>query len=136
MESTCTKVVWDSFKWRGIPKLYLNKISALNNLPHKRDAAIGLQKILKTFAKECGYFPDDVHYRPPKEQEPITWAAHAVTFEGGPTDWGIHLSFLLTNDSWYTEPYWGFDLHFCDDIVVGGLRIRMKEAIKENGSNA
>ena len=100
--------------WRGIPLPYLKKIARLNNYVRKADAAKKLHKILQDFANEYGYMAEDVSYRPPEDAKYYTSAAHCVSFEGGPHEWGVCLSFLLSNENWYTEPYHAFDVHFYD----------------------
>lgn len=37
-----------------------------------------------------------------------------VVWESGPYDWAISMSMELRGPNWHTEPYYGFDLHFCD----------------------
>ena len=38
-----------------------------------------------------------------------------VIWEAGPYDWGVIASFDAHGPSWWTEPYWGFDLLFIED---------------------
>ena len=107
--------------WRGIPLPYLKKIARLNNYIRKVDAAKKLHKILQEFASKYGYTAEDVFYRPPEEAKYYVTEHHYanaeyhyVSFEGGPPDWGIKISHILSNDNWYTECCYPFDVLFVD----------------------
>ena len=82
----------------------------------KADAAKALHRVLCDYATKCGMDPDmEVTIRSPEENE--SFGQHPcwyVSFEAGDYQWAIGSSFTLSNEHWYTEPYYSFDLEFTD----------------------
>jgi len=76
-------------------------------------AAKGFYEAMKKVVIDCGQNPEsELHLFKPGEglgNEGV-WQ---VSWEAGPYDWaiGASLSFMMSK-SWYTEPYYGFDLCF------------------------
>ena len=84
------------------------------------DAAKALGAALKKYAVEVqGYTPDlaegEISVWPPERTVQYSGSkSWCVVWESGPYDWAISMSMQLRGPNWYTEPYYGFDLHFCD----------------------
>lgn len=77
----------------------------------QEDAAKGLYEALRKVAAEKGQNPDiEVSIWAPGENGP-SWR---VSWEAGPYDWAIPVSFKVTGPWGFTEPYYGFDLCFTD----------------------
>lgn len=82
----------------------------------KANAAKALYRVLRLYVIEIGGDPDlEVTIRSPEENK--SFGQHPcwyVGFEGGDYAWAIGASFTLSNDHWYTEPFYSFDLEFTD----------------------
>ena len=77
-------------------------------------AAKALYKVLVEYAQSCGMDPSmEVSIRSPKENLAFGFQeCWYVGFEAGDYQWAIGASFTLSNNHWYTEPYYSFDLNF------------------------
>ena len=83
----------------------------------KAGAAKGLYKALVNYAQKIGYTKEqaerEIFIKTPEEAEQINgYKSWWVCWEGFIYDWAIGASFQISGDWGYTEPYYGFDLHF------------------------
>ena len=78
----------------------------------KEAAAKGFCEALNRAAISMGYSPTARFCSP--EDEYMGQRAWCVTWEDGPYQWAIPVSFLVTGPWGYTEPYYGFDLSFVE----------------------
>lgn len=78
------------------------------------DAAKALYKELCKLADKVGQNSDiEVRIYSPKESKQRGYCTGwQVVWEAGPFEWAIAASFEISNDKWYTEPYYSFDLCF------------------------
>ncbi len=63
-----------------------------------------------------GFQPDiEVHIHTPEQTEARGYGRFwNVSFEAGPFEWAVHASMVIDNPNWYVEPYYSFDLQFCE----------------------
>lgn len=82
----------------------------------KAGAAKALYRALVKLNKELGGADGEVIIRSPKEDSPNGYPCWWVCWEGGPYSWACPTSFDVSNHTagWYSEPYWSFDLAFCE----------------------
>lgn len=53
-------------------------------------------------------------HSPEQSQEHIGVKRWHVSWEAGPWEWAIRLSFAMQSEKWWVEPYWSFSLTFED----------------------
>ena len=79
----------------------------------KAGAAKGLYKALMSYANKKGLDTSGLFIKSPDESKLCNgYKAWWVCWEGFIYDWAIGASFQVTGKWGYTEPYYGFDLHF------------------------
>lgn len=78
-----------------------------------QEAASAFFDALDTFATAAGYPEGSVGLWEPQDAEARGYGHNwMVTWEDGPYQWAINMSFQMTGPGWYTEPYHSFDLCF------------------------
>lgn len=84
----------------------------------KAGAAKSLYKALRKWCEQVGLNPDtEVGIWTPEQREKhgSNYGRHwAVSLEAGPFEWAVHASMVIDNPNWYVEPYYSFDLQFCE----------------------
>jgi len=83
----------------------------------KAGAAKAFHKALAKTVKEFGMNPDvETFIKTPEESEKAGYGrGWTVSWESGPYEWAIDASWKVQNSpTWYTEPYYSFDLCFTD----------------------
>lgn len=80
----------------------------------KEQAAIGLYLALCKLAESMGYTAHDEVALWTPEENPFCPGQWGVCWESGPYQWAIGMSMQITGPWGFTEPYYGFDLHFTE----------------------
>ena len=84
----------------------------------KAGAAKSLYKALRKWCEQVGLNPDiecNIWTPEKREKHGSNYGKHwAVSLEAGPFEWAVHASMVIDNPHWYVEPYYSFDLQFCE----------------------
>ena len=112
MTAQVTYYVYDPKSGRDVPRhLPLDFDGSAHST--QEAAATALYEALQKLAISVGQDASEVVLWSPKENSfcPGQWG---VCWEAGPYDWAIGLSMQINGPWGFTEPYYGFDLHFTD----------------------